>query len=54
MNKPLTVTLYIGGQQIDNLTAEQCKRMARRLNDTMSLYYTNHFEEFKKIKTKEV
>jgi hypothetical protein len=48
-NKPLTVTLHIGGKQIDKLTAEQCERMAQRLTETMSLYYTSHADEFKKL-----
>jgi hypothetical protein len=50
MRKPLTVTLHIGGKQVDKLTAEQCERMARRLSDTMSLYYTAHSEEYLKLK----
>lgn len=50
MNKPLTVTLHIGGKQIDKLTTEQCEQMAQRLSDTMSLYYTSHADEYQKIK----
>ena len=50
MNKPLTVTLHIGGQQVDTLTTEQREQMARRLTETMSLYYTPRAEEFRKIK----
>ena len=50
MNKPLTVTLHIGGKQVDKLTAEQCEQMAQRLTDTMSLYYTAHLDEYQKIK----
>lgn len=46
----LTVTLHIGGKQVDNLTAEQSERMAQRLSETMSLYYTAHPEEFSKLK----
>lgn len=52
MGKPLTVTLHIGGKQIEKLTDEQCEKMAQRLNETMSRYYTAHSEEFKKIKNK--
>ena len=52
MNKPLTVTLHIGGNQIDKLTAEQSEKMAQRLTETMSLYYTSHADEFQKIKNK--
>lgn len=46
----LTVTLHIGGKQIDKLTPEQSERMAQRLSESMSLYYSNHLEEFQKIK----
>ena len=45
----LTVTLHIGGKQVDTLTEEQRERMAQRLSETMSLYYSNHTEEFRKI-----
>lgn len=50
MSKPLTVTLHIGGKQIEELTPEQCERMAQRLSETMSRYYSQHPEEFAKIK----
>lgn len=49
--KKLTVTLHIGGKQIDKLTPEQSERMAQRLSEAMSLYYTAHPEEYKRIKT---
>ena len=48
--KPLTVTLHIGGKQVETLTEEQRERMAQRLSETMSLYYTNHWDEFLRIK----
>jgi hypothetical protein len=50
MNKPLTVTLHIGGKQVDKLTTEQCEQISKRLTDTMSLYYTSHRDEYQKIK----
>lgn len=46
----LTVTLHIGGKQVDKLTEEQLERMAQRLSESMSLYYSNHLEEYKNIK----
>lgn len=49
-DKPLTVTLHIGGKQVEKLTAEQSERMAQRLSEAMSLYYTANSEEFRKIK----
>lgn len=50
MSKPLTVTLHIGGKQIDKLTAEQCDRMAQKLSETMSSYYSHNISEFQKMK----
>lgn len=47
---PLTVTLHIGGKQVDKLTSEQCERIAQKLSESMSIYYTAHPEEFKNIK----
>lgn len=55
MKKPLTVTLHIGGKQVDHLTTEQCERMLQRLSEVMSQHYSSpsHMEEYKKIKSKE-
>lgn len=50
-DKPLTVTLHIGGKQVDTLTDEQAEKMAQKLSETMSLYYAAHPDEFKKLKT---
>ena len=49
--KKLTVTLHIGGKQVDKLTEEQCERIAQRLSETMSLYYTANPEEYREIKS---
>ena len=49
-DKPLTVTLHIGGKQVDKLTSEQSERMAQRLSETMCLYYPAHPDEFLKLK----
>jgi len=50
MKKPLTATIHIGGKQVDELTEEQLERMAQRLTERMSIYYTAHIDEYKKIK----
>ena len=47
--KPLTVTIFVGGKQVDTLTAEQRKRIADKLSETMSIYYTAHSAEYRKI-----
>ena len=49
--KPLTVTLHIGGKQVDRLTDEQAERIAKRLSDTMSIYYTANPGEYKRIRS---
>ena len=46
----LTVTLHIGGKQVEHLTPEQINRMADRLSAAMSHYYKSHVEEFQKLK----
>lgn len=48
----LTYTIYVGGQQVDHLTPEQLDRMAARIGEAMSLYYSNHLEEYRKIASK--
>ena len=50
MNKPLTVTLHIGGKQVETLTEEQCEKMAQKLSEVMSRYYTVHMDEYQKMK----
>ena len=48
-NAPLTVTLHVGGKQVDKLTEQQCERLSDRLSETMSRYYTSHSEEYKRM-----
>ena len=52
MGKLLTVTLHIGGKQVDKLTSEQCERMAQKVGETLSRYYSLHPEEFAKLNNK--
>ena len=49
-DKKLTCTFHIGNKQVDKLTEEQKERMAQRLSEAMSLYYTANPEEYTKIK----
>ena len=51
--KEITVTLHIGGMQVEKLTPEQVQRIADRLSESMSEYYTVHPEEFRKIRNSE-
>ena len=48
--KELTVTIFVGGKQVDRLTSEQSEKLAQRMAKTTSLYYSNHLDEFLKIK----
>lgn len=49
-DEKLTVTLHIGGSQVESLTPKQCERMSERLRETMSLYYTANSKEYSQIK----
>ena len=46
----LTVTIYIGDKQVDKLPEEYVEKMAQRLSEVLSLYYTAHPDEFAKLK----
>jgi phenylpyruvate tautomerase PptA (4-oxalocrotonate tautomerase family) len=48
--KPLIVELYVGDQKIEALTEEQKQRIADRLSERMSDYYTQHPEEYAILK----
>lgn len=51
--KKITVTLHIGGVQVDKLTPEQVEKVAERFSESMSEYYTVHPEEFKRMQNAE-
>ena len=46
----LTCTFFVGDKQVDRLTPEYLDKMAQRLGDVMSIYYTAHSEEYKQLK----
>ena len=48
----LTVTLHVGGKQIEKLTNEQLDKMSERVGQAMSLYYTANPDEYAKLKRK--
>ncbi len=48
--KPITVEFYIGDKQITEITPEQWKVMSARLTESMSRYYSDHPDEWEKIK----
>lgn len=49
-DKKLTVSIHIGGKQVESLTPEQCENVSKRLSETMSLYYTANPKEYSQIK----
>lgn len=49
-NKPLTYTFYLNGEKIDKLTEEQLDKMSENLSEAMSAYYTQHPEEYARLK----
>lgn len=46
----LTVTLHIGGKQVDRLTKEQLEKASQKIGTAMSTYYTANPEEYKNIR----
>lgn len=52
MATELTVTLYVGRERVEKLTDDQIKRMAQKIGEAMSVYYTQNPDEYKRIKEK--
>lgn len=48
-NKELTVTLFVGGQQVDELTTQQIRKIQEKLEKKMSVYYSSHLDEYAKL-----
>lgn len=48
--KKLTCTFFVNGMQVDKLTPEYLDKMAQRLGEVMSVYYSQHISEYKKLK----
>lgn len=46
----LTCTFFVGEQQVDKLTPEHIDKMAQRLGEVMSIYYTAHSDEYAQMK----
>ena len=46
----LTCTFYVGGKQVDKLSPEYLDKMAQRLGEVMSIYYTAHPTEYQELK----
>jgi hypothetical protein len=49
----LTCTFFVGGKQVDKLTPEQTERMAQKVGEVLSIYYTAHHDEYKKMQSAE-
>lgn len=47
--KKLTCTFFVGGKSVEKLTPEQRAKIAQRIGEAMSTYYTAHPEEYQKI-----
>lgn len=46
----LTCTFFVGGKQVEKLSPEYLDKMAERLGEVMSVYYTAHLDEYKNLK----
>ena len=49
-SKEITVEYYMGDKQITEITPEQWRVMSARLTETMSRYYSEHPDEWDRIK----
>ena len=49
--KTLTCTYYVSGKQVERLTPEHLEKMAQRIGETLSRFYSAHPSEYQKIKT---
>ena len=47
--KEITVTLFVGGRQVNELTTQQIKKMQEKLEKKMSVYYSSHLEEYVRL-----
>lgn len=50
----LTYSFFVGGKPVDKITPEQREKMARRIGEAMSIYYTAHPDEYQKIASKKL
>lgn len=48
----LTCTFYVGKTKVDKLSPEYLDKMAQRLEEVLSLYYSQHPDEYKQLKGK--
>ena len=46
----LTCTFFVGSRPVDKLTPEQLDKISERFGEALSLYYSNHINEYAKIK----
>lgn len=47
--KEITVTLFVGGQQVNELTTQQIKKLQEKLEKKTSAYYSLHIEEYARL-----
>lgn len=48
--KAITCTFFVGGKPVKELSTEHLDKMAKRIGETLSRYYSVHPEEYKNIK----
>ena len=52
--KKLTYSFFIGGKPIEKITPDQCEKMAQRVGEVMSTYYTLHPDEYQKLANRKI
>ena len=49
-DKKLTCTFFVNGVQVNKLSPEHLDKMAQKLGEVMSMYYTQHPDEYRQLK----
>ncbi len=52
--KKLTCTFFVGNTPVDNLSPQPLDKMAQRLGEVMSIYYSQNPDEYKRLKTTQI
>ena len=47
--KEITVTLFVGGQRVNELTTHQVEKIQHKFENKLSTYYSLHTDEYARL-----
>ena len=53
-DQKLTCTFFVGDKPVEKLTPEHLEKMAQRLGEAMSIYYSQNITEYKQLNNNSV